>query len=119
MSRKLSPEDDKPVRMIVDVLGKYKVLHPKARIDAYRRYAHSIRIRIIDPDFSGINRADRHNAVWRFLKEMPDDVVGQISLLVLVTPKESKVSGTNLEFENPTRYEDDGFIDEPRKAAAR
>ncbi len=32
----------------------------------------AIRVRIIDPDFRGVSRAERHEAIWRVLEDLPD-----------------------------------------------
>jgi hypothetical protein len=75
--------------------------HPRAQIEAYRQNSVSIRVRIIDPDFAGISRAERHEIVWRFLETLSDDVQSQMSLLILLTPEELPTSIANLEFDNP------------------
>jgi stress-induced morphogen len=86
---------------VVDALESYESQHPGAEIEAYRRNSVSIRVRIVDPDFSGISRAERHEIVWRFLEKLPEEVQSQVSLLLLLTPEETKSSIANSEFENP------------------
>jgi stress-induced morphogen len=90
---------------ILDAVGKilrvYEDRHPRARIEAYRRDSASIRIRIIDPDFEGLDRAKRHGDVWRLLDELPEDVLSHLSLLLLLTPKEKKTSFASYEFDHP------------------
>ena len=85
------------------VLRRWRVTRPggPARIDAYRRNSVSIRIRVVDPGFAGVSRAERHEAVWRYIEGLPEDVQSQISLLIPFTPEETKTSLVNIEFEHP------------------
>ena len=83
-------------------LNPYQDQHPGAQIHFKRQNSVSIRIRIIDPDFAGISRADRHEIVWHFLEGLPEDVQSQVTLLIPLTPDETSTSIANLEFENPT-----------------
>lgn len=92
---------DSKVRDITETLAPYLRLHPKARIAAVRQNSVSIRIRIIDPDFQGKNRVDREPEVWALLKELPDEVFQNITMLLLVTPKEAKNSLASQEFDDP------------------
>jgi stress-induced morphogen len=86
---------------VLDALGNYESLHPGAEIEVYRRNSVSIRVRIVDPEFLGISRSERHEIVWRFLEKLPEEVQSQVSLLLLLTPEETKTSFANLEFDNP------------------
>ena len=75
--------------------------HPQAEIEVYRYNSVSVRIRIINPEFEGVRRAAREDEPWRFLNELPEEVVAEISLLLLFTPEEAKQSFANMEFDNP------------------
>ena|SRR5207249_1112699 len=86
---------------VLDALRNYESQHPDAQVEAYRRSSVSIHVRIVDPDFSGVSRAERHEIVWRFLEELPEEVQSQVSLLLLLTPEETKMSFANVEFDNP------------------
>src|SRR5438445_7522979 len=90
---------DEIVEQIIDAMKSYQQAHAKAQIDVYRQNSVSVRIRIVDPDFRGVNRSDRHDLAWRFLEQLPDDVQSDISMLVLVAPEERKKSPANLEFD--------------------
>lgn len=92
---------DPAVQAVLDVLEEYKKNHSRAEIQVYRYSSVSIRIRIIDPDFQGIAWVDRDTEVWKYLDQLPDEVVTEITLLILLTPKEAKTSFANMEFENP------------------
>ncbi|ETW92830.1 MAG: hypothetical protein ETSY2_52530 [Candidatus Entotheonella gemina] len=48
---------------VADVLAKYKEHHHDADIVIYRQNSVSVRVRIVDPDFDHINKADRHDIV--------------------------------------------------------
>jgi hypothetical protein len=92
---------DGTVQRVRAVLREYEATHPNATIAVYRYNPVSVRIRIIDPDFQGLDRVDRDTAIWRFLDQLPEEVLAEITLLLLLTPKEAKTSLANLEFENP------------------
>jgi stress-induced morphogen len=93
--------EDTQVQQIRGVLSQYEREHPSAQIDVRRQNAVSIRIRIIDPDFSGLDRVDREPAVWSVLKRLPDDVFTNITMLLLLSPDETEGSLANQEFEDP------------------
>jgi stress-induced morphogen len=92
---------DKYVKEIRDGLKEYEAAHSKAEIEVYRYNSASVRIRIIDPDFQGYNRIAREQLVWPMLSKLSDDAQAEITLLVLLTPKETANSFANHEFENP------------------
>jgi hypothetical protein len=92
---------DADVKKIRKVLGRYQAEHPEAKIDIYRTNNVSIRIRVIDPSLAKIDTVDRNSLLWEYLDELPDDVVSNISLLLLYTPKEATKSFANMEFEKP------------------
>jgi hypothetical protein len=92
---------DDSIDQVLRGLGGYEAQHPNAQIEVYRRSSVSIRVRIVDPDFAGISRSDRHEIVWRFLEPLPEDVQSQVSLLILLTPEETATSLANFEFEHP------------------
>ena len=74
---------------------------PSRKVDVYRSNNVSIRIRIIDRDFAGMDAVERDATIWNFLDELPDEVVSEITLLLLYTPSEAEKSFANMEFENP------------------
>ena len=44
---------------------------------------------------------DREPEVWKLLEKLPEDVFANITMLLLLTPEETKNSFANMEFENP------------------
>ena len=92
---------DSIVDQIAAALEAYTADHPLAEAAVYRHDPVSVRVRVIDPDFAGVGRSERHTAVWRYLDAVPDEVVSDISMLVPITPDERTRSGSNLEFEDP------------------
>ena len=100
---KKNREEDRYVKQIRETLAAYKEKHPEASVNAYRQNSASVRVRVIDPDFNGMDRVDRDTLIRTYLVAMPEDVRSEISMLVLVTPKETKTSLANQEFEHPTR----------------
>ena len=94
-------DDDVDVRTILDILESHKISHPGAQVASYRQNSGSIRIRIIDPDFRKLDKALRHDQVWEILEPLPEDILSQITVLLLLTPEEVKTSFANMDFENP------------------
>ncbi|CAN5881261.1 hypothetical protein BH23PLA1_BH23PLA1_20740 [soil metagenome] len=90
------------IAQILELLEvQYKSKHPDADIDVYRRNQVSIRIRIIDPDFQELDSIERDESIWKILRNLPDNVRSNITLLVLLTPDETDRSFVNADFENP------------------
>lgn len=94
-------ERDEQVEQILAALSRYQDAHPNAQMDVRRRNPVSIRIRIIDPDFQGMDRVDREPELWRILEQLPEEIFANVTMLLLLTPEEAKQSFANYEFENP------------------
>jgi stress-induced morphogen len=92
---------DEVIDTIIAALRAYEADHPQAQIDLYRQIPVSVRVRIIDPDFAGQSKPHRNQQVWRYLDQVPDEVQGDISALLLLAPGETKTSFENFEFEDP------------------
>jgi len=92
---------DVQVQRVLDALDHYKGDHPNAWITVRRQNSVSIRIRIVDPDFRGLDRVDREPAVWNLLKTLPEEVFTNITMLLLLAPDETEGSLANQEFEDP------------------
>ena len=86
---------------IAAVLQSFQNDHPKAKIAIYRQNPASVRVRIIDPIFSKMSRAERNDYGWTYLDRLSEDAQADISLLLLLTPSEVKKDFANIEFENP------------------
>lgn len=96
---------DESVDQVLDVLKKgYGSQHLRARIEAYRYNPSAIRIRIIDPDFSGMARYERQEQVMPVLDALPDKIFIDLSMLLLITPRERKMSFGSMEFDDPTPW---------------
>jgi stress-induced morphogen len=93
---------DKGLLAIKKALEVYEKAHPAARIELYRQNSISVRIRVIDPAFAGLEKSERHDKIWDHLVTLPDEIQGDVSMLVVLTPEEVKRSMANLEFENPS-----------------
>ena len=94
-------QSDPSIEAIAAALASYGNAHADAEVVLYRQNSVSVRIRIIDPDFAGIAKADRHETVWAYLNGLPDHVQSQVTLLLLLTPEETAMSFANVEFDNP------------------
>jgi hypothetical protein len=101
MPFKIRGETDKYVDAVIVALAKYEAQHPHAEIEAYRQNSVSIRIRIIDPDFSNLDKTERHNEIWRFLDDLPEEIQSHVSTILLLTPNEKAKSFASVEFDDP------------------
>jgi stress-induced morphogen len=99
--RDLSAQPDGQVQQILDLLTAYERVHPHAQIEGRRHNPVSIRLRIIDPDFQGMDRIEREPAVWKLLHQLPEEVFVNITMLLLLTPEETAHSLASQEFEHP------------------
>jgi hypothetical protein len=48
-----------------------------------------------------MSRAERNEVVWKYLDQLSDEDQGDISMLVLLAPDETRASLANLEFDDP------------------
>ncbi|MFZ1933742.1 MAG: hypothetical protein WCB27_03340 [Thermoguttaceae bacterium] len=94
-------KSDEILDTIMKVLDKYEADHPRAEIDLYRQNPVSVRVRIIDPEFSGQGKPQRNQQAWRYLQQLPEEVQGDISTVLLLTPDERGTSFANFEFDDP------------------
>lgn len=94
-------KQDPGLKQIVKALEQYAASHPKAEIEVYRHNIVSVRIRIIDPTFKGMSRGEREVDLWALFNELPEEVVQDVSLVILVTPAEAKKSFASMEFDDP------------------
>jgi len=88
-------------RQIHTVLAEYGNAHPKAKIAIQRQNSVSIRVRIVDHDFRGLDLVERDSLIWSMLEKLPEEVLSRITLLLLLTPEETKKSFANFEFDHP------------------
>ncbi len=93
---------DTVIQQIISALEGYQTNNPHSKIDLYRQNTVSVRVRIIDPSFVGQGKSQRSSTVWKFLDPLPEEVIADISTLLLLTPEESKTSFANFEFEDPS-----------------
>jgi len=95
------PEEDEGLQAVVAAMESYQVQHPGSVVETYRHGQYVVRIRVINPGFRGMTKSERHRAVWPFLKDLPEEVVSDISTLILLTPEEVKSSFASFEFDDP------------------
>ena len=99
--RDRSAQPDEQVQQILDLLTAYERTHPQAQFEGRRHNPVSIRLRIIDPDFQGMDRIEREPAVWKLLRQLPEEVFVNITMLLLLTPEETEHSLASQEFDHP------------------
>jgi hypothetical protein len=92
---------DEIIEKIKLALAPYERDHPRAEIDLYRQNTVSVRIRITDPEFAGLGKPQRSQLAWKYLGALSEEVQGDISTVLLLTPDETKSSFANFEFDDP------------------
>lgn len=92
---------DEIIDKISATLHAYERDHPEAKIDLYRQNSVSVRVRIVDPSFAGQSRSDRSRVAWKYLDRLDDEVLGDVSTVLLLAPDELEKSFSNMEFEDP------------------
>lgn len=95
---------DPSVEAVRGMLDEFCLKHPDAQATTYRYGTASIRVRIVSESFATIDEVDRHDYVWPYIEALDEDVVEQITVVLLLTPKELAAgkSMMNIEFEDPS-----------------
>lgn len=96
-----SVQSDMQVQQILAVLTENERTHPQAQIEGRRQNPVSIRLRIVDPDFRGMDRIERDPENWQLLRRLPEEVFVNITMLLLLTREEAEHSLASLEFDHP------------------
>lgn len=97
---KFNDMSDATVKAFYESLEPYMREHSQAKVDVYRQNSGSVRIRVVDPDFQGVSMTDRDQGLWPLVESLPEDVFSQLSLLLLLTPKEATDSFVSRAFES-------------------
>lgn len=87
---------------IATVFHVYAETHPHAIIDVLRYSPVSVRVRVVDPDFRGKTRADRHKMLWPHLFAIDEDAREELTMVLLLTPEECETSPANRDFDSDT-----------------
>lgn len=98
---KILKQSDSMVNQIVEALKSFEQAHPHAECTVYRYNPASIRIRIVDTVFAGRSKGERHDYAMSFLRDLPEDTISEISILLCVVPGETSL--IDLEFNDPSR----------------
>lgn len=71
-------------------------------VQAYRYNPASIRVRVIDEQFTGLSRVERHELAAACIRALPEEIQQDITVLLLLAPDETDTSMMNIEFEHPS-----------------
>ena len=86
---------------IAGAVREYTDANPDAEADIHRYSPVSVRVRIVDPAFRRKSRSERHRIVWPLLYELDEDTLGDLTMLLLLTPEEREASPANRDFDGP------------------
>lgn len=103
MAIKVVRRSDADVLKIRQCLAAYQGQHPRADILLYREDPYSVNMRIIDPDFAGMDRIERQYLVWSFFEQLDDRVGSQPMIVLPLTPEEASESLFSAEFDDIAR----------------
>ena len=93
---------DLTVKAILAALNDYERQFAGSHAAVYRQNPGTIRVRIIDDRFAGMSKSRRHDDVWEYLRHrVGDDLMSEVSALLLLPSAELRSSLANLEFEDP------------------
>lgn len=84
---------DPYVQVISEALERYEQENAGSSCAVYRYNPGCIRVRIIDPGFAGKSRGERHDYALSYLKQVPDDVFAEITVLACLEPGEQSLVG--------------------------
>jgi stress-induced morphogen len=99
MAVKILGDVDPVTESYASSLQTYAASHPSTSVDVYRHTPVAVRVRIIDPDFRGKTRSERHKTVWPILYTLDQDKLDELGMLLLITPEEKDTSTVNREFD--------------------
>jgi stress-induced morphogen len=89
MSCAIIGAEDARVQQLAKAMGAWQSEHVRSEIAVKRVNDFMVNIRVIDPDFQGMNRGERHDKIWEILETVPDEIVEEVSVLLLLTPSEA------------------------------
>lgn len=101
---KVRGKADPAVSAVKAAVERFSKRHPDVEGVVYRYNSGAIRLRIVTRAFERMDDVARYDKVWPFLEALDEDVVSQVSILLLLTPNEysAKQSMMNLEFDDPS-----------------
>jgi stress-induced morphogen len=98
---KIRGRSDDTLQAIAALLKAYESQHAGSEAELYRQNPAAVRIRIVDPSFTGHDRIERDEIVWKYLSKLAPDVRHDITVVLLLAPEELQTSFANQDFEDP------------------
>ena len=106
MARRASKKQDERTAAIYEALAtQFPDLDPRPKEVVYVYNPVAIRVRVVDESFAGQSYSQRHRRVMKALSPLPEEIVGDITMVLVLTPSEieKQQSLVNLEFDDPSR----------------
>ena len=95
------PDTDEGLRQVAGALDRFTADHAPSSVEIYRHGRYVIRVRVVGEVFRDRSKDDRHRLVWGYLRDLPEDTLSDISVLLLLTPDEKGSSFASFEFDDP------------------
>ena len=106
VARRASKKQDERTAAIYEALAtQFPDLDPRPKEVVYVYNPVAIRVRVVDESFAGQSYSQRHRRVMKALSPLPEEIVGDITMVLVLTPSEieKQQSLVNLEFDDPSR----------------
>jgi hypothetical protein len=103
MVRLLQKKTDDSLDRILEALAQFQKDHPDADCAVYRFNSAAIRIRLVDKVFQGKSKARRHEYALKYLSDLDEDVLTQVSVLLCLEPGETSLLDTEFKDPRPSR----------------
>jgi hypothetical protein len=103
MAVKIRGKRDPLLNQFAGVMEKFVEDFPEAEVTIRRTDYGMVRVRVIDSAFRRLSETRRDNRVWKYLEQLPLDILSFTSMVLTFTPEEAKTSPLNHDFEHPIR----------------
>ena len=105
MARRANKKQDERTAAIYQALAtQFPELDSRPKEVVYVYNPVAIRVRVVDESFAGQSYSQRHRRVMKALEPLPEEIVGDITMVLALTPSEleKQQSLVNLEFDDPS-----------------
>ena len=98
-------QDDRTAAIYGALASQFPMLDRRPKEVVYIYNPVAIRVRVVDESFEGQSYFQRHRRVMKALSPLPEEIVGDITMVLALTPTEldKQHNLVNLEFDDPSR----------------
>lgn len=98
-------QDDRTAAIYRALASQFPELDRRPKEVVYVYNPVAIRVRVVDESFEDQSYFQRHRRVMKALSTLPEEIVGDITMVLALTPAEleKQQNLVNLEFDDPSR----------------